>query len=110
MSTCKKPTIRECITILPDTGKKCKAQAVHENTFATQTITEPNGCKKVVRTRDLLDPRFCQMHQPTKVLKRRCKCPYCPVHSNSPMTVNLTEQQIEKIKKGQKTITITKKV
>lgn len=107
MSVCKKPVFKECSAILPDTGKKCKAQAVHENTFATQTINE-NGCKKVIRTRDLLDPRYCQMHQPGRMFKRRCKCPYCPVHSKAPFTITLTENQIEKIKKGQKTLTIDK--
>lgn len=46
------------------TGQPCGAKAVGENTL-----------KK--GTREFLDPRFCQMHQPGRLSKKKCVCPHC---------------------------------
>jgi hypothetical protein len=50
------------------TNKKCEAKAVG-----------PNTLKK--GTREFLDSRFCQMHQPGREFKSKCICPYCPFHN-----------------------------
>jgi hypothetical protein len=56
-----------CEGISSTTGKPCSKFAVG-----------PNTLKK--GTREFLDPRFCQMHQPGMESKRRCVCPYCVYH------------------------------
>lgn len=55
---------RICQGISQWTGQPCGAKAVGENTL-----------KK--GTREFLDPRFCQMHQPGRLSKKKCICPYC---------------------------------
>lgn len=56
-----------CIAVSPWTGKQCKAKAVG-----------PNTLKK--GTREFLDDRFCQMHQPGVESKKKCVCPHCHYH------------------------------
>lgn len=48
-------------------GVRCKAKAVNENTVKRGT-------------REFLDPKFCQMHQPGFESKRKCTCPQCAFH------------------------------
>ena len=55
---------RICQGISTWTGQPCGAKAVGENTL-----------KK--GTREFLDPRFCQMHQPGRLSKKKCVCPHC---------------------------------
>jgi len=55
---------RICQGISQWTGQPCGAKAVGENTL-----------KK--GTREFLDPRFCQMHQPGRLSKKKCICPHC---------------------------------
>lgn len=59
--------VRICQGVSEWTGQPCSAKAVNENTV-----------KK--GTREFLDPRFCQMHQPDKISKKRCVCPHCIYH------------------------------
>ena len=58
---------RRCQGISDWTGKPCGAKAVGPNTLKRGT-------------REFLDDRYCQMHQPGRESKSKCKCPYCPVH------------------------------
>lgn len=60
-------TKKICIAISPWSGKQCKAKAVG-----------PNTLKK--GTREFLDDRFCQMHQPGVESKKKCVCPHCHYH------------------------------
>jgi len=60
-------TKRICTAVSPWTGEKCKAKAVGQNTL-----------KK--GTREFLDDRFCQMHQPGVESKKKCVCPHCNYH------------------------------
>jgi len=59
--------VRICQGVSEWTGQPCSAKAVNENTV-----------KK--GTREFLDPRFCQMHQPDKISKKKCVCPHCIYH------------------------------
>ena len=58
---------RICMAVSPWTGKKCNAKAVG-----------PNTLKK--GTREFLDDRFCQMHQPGAESRKKCVCPHCHYH------------------------------
>ena len=58
---------RLCIAVSPWSGKPCKAKSVNPNTLK-------NG------TREFLDDRFCQMHQPGVESKKKCVCPHCNYH------------------------------
>lgn len=65
-------------------GKRCKAQTVG-----------PNTPKK--GTREFLDGKFCQMHQPGKI---RCVCSHCPYHRIKDMkivkaSVDISEDVLE---------------
>lgn len=54
------------------TGLRCKAKAVRPYTMKKDRYGNPTG--------EFLDCRFCQMHQPGKVPKKRCTCKYCDYH------------------------------
>lgn len=56
-----------CCAVSPWSGEQCKAKAVG-----------PNTLKK--GTREFLDDRFCQMHQPGREPKKKCTCPHCNYH------------------------------
>ena len=56
-----------CMAVSPWTGEKCKAKAVNSNTV-----------KK--GTKEFLDDRFCQMHQPGVESKKKCVCVHCNYH------------------------------
>ncbi len=71
---------RICQGISTWTGQPCGAKAVGENTL-----------KK--GTREFLDPRFCQMHQPGRLSKKKCVCPHC-THCRS-LDISRKQQQNE---------------
>lgn len=76
--------IRICQGISEWTGQPCSAKAVNENTV-----------KK--GTREFLDPRFCQMHQPDKISKKKCVCPHCTYHRSMEKinTTDVYDQEFE---------------
>lgn len=71
---------RICTAVSPWTGEKCKAKAVG-----------PNTLKK--GTREFLDDRFCQMHQPGVESKKKCICPHCHYHRSRDKfpTINVSD-------------------
>ncbi len=78
---------RRCQGISAWTGKPCGAKAVGPNTLKRGT-------------REFLDDRYCQMHQPGRESKSKCRCPYCPVHgrnsvSQRPVKSGKLEEQID---------------
>lgn len=74
--------VRICQGISEWTGQPCSAKAVNENTV-----------KK--GTREFLDPRFCQMHQPDKISKKKCVCPHCAYHRQQKPIKNLSYEETE---------------
>lgn len=64
------------------TGQPCGAKAVRENTV-----------KK--GTREFLDPKFCQMHQPGRISKKKCICPHCAYHRSRDSKSNVTLNEEE---------------
>lgn len=81
------------------TGKPCGAQAVKENTV------KPG-------TREFLDPRYCQMHQPGRVSAKKCTCPKCNYHrlrDHYHRKYDFNENEIEQQKFGNKTTKKTTK-
>lgn len=58
---------RLCSAVSEWTGQKCGAKAVGPNTLKRGT-------------REFLDDRYCQMHQPGRKSKKKCVCPHCHYH------------------------------
>lgn len=82
---------RVCMAISPWTNIKCHAKAVN-----------PNTVKK--GTKEFLDERFCQMHQPGMEPKKKCVCPHCNYHRSRDKFPIIEV----KINKGKETIQIKK--
>lgn len=106
---------RQCNAIVPDTGEQCKRQAVNPGTTQKKVIYDPRtgNRKKVPVTNEkgqliMSSPDFCEMHQPNKVPKCRCKCHGKTKISTGPtFRYNLTDEQIESIKRGTRSIVIS---
>jgi hypothetical protein len=94
---------RRCRAIVPETGLRCKAAAIAPGTNRTRVETNPlTGKKKKVVVFDEKgkpiqnDSAFCQMHQPNREIKCRCKChkqEIKKIKSMNVVQINLTEQQ-----------------
>lgn len=62
----------------PITKKLCTAVSLWTNERCKAKAVLPNTVKK--GTREFLDDRFCQMHQPGIESKKKCICPHCTYH------------------------------
>lgn len=106
---------RQCNAIVPDTGERCRRQAVNPGTTQKKVIYDPRtgNRKKVPVTNEkgqliMSSPDFCEMHQPNKIPKCRCKC-----HGNTKVPTgptfryNLTDEQINSIKRGARSVLIS---
>lgn len=94
---------RICQGVSEWTGQPCGAQAVNENTVRKGTRT-------------FLDPKFCQMHQPGKLSKKKCVCPHChyhrtlkPVASSGEPEVLVTRQEDVELHESENMYGIKKK-
>lgn len=104
---------RQCSAIVPDTGEQCKRQAVNPGSTQKKVVYDPRTGKRkkvpIVNEDNKLilnNPEFCEMHQPNKIPKCKCQC-HKDVKLGPTFRYELTESQIESIKKGTKFITIS---
>ena len=113
-------TRRQCKAIVPETELQCKAQAVAPGTNRTKVVRDPKtGRKKKVTifkedgSTYENDPKFCQMHQPSKIKLCKCKCHQEfqtvdeIVSSNVPIQIQLTQDQKNMIKQGNEFFNLT---
>lgn len=105
---------RQCNAIVPDTGERCKRQAVKPGTTQKKVVYDvrTGNRRKVPVTNQkgeliISSVDFCEMHQPNKIPRCHCKCHNTKIPTGPTFQYRLTQQQIDSIKRGNRVIKIS---
>lgn len=105
---------RQCKAIVPDTGERCKRQAVKPGTTQKKVIYDVRtGERKKVPVTNakgeliISSVNFCEMHQLNKIPRCHCRCHNTKIPTGPTFRYRLTEEQINSIKRGAKMIDIS---